>query len=57
LPALSLPFGFSPTGLPVGIQIIGQPGADLGVLQLAKHIESQHPVWREVPRLEQGSQP
>ncbi|BAN27312.1 probable amidase (plasmid) [Caballeronia insecticola] len=34
LPALSVPAGFSATGLPAGLQIIGPAQEDLGVLQL-----------------------
>ena len=40
LPAISLPAGFSPEGLPMGIQLIGKPGADFEVLQLAN-------AWQE----------
>ena len=32
LPAISVPSGFTPDGLPVGIQIVGRPRNDLGVL-------------------------
>jgi amidase len=39
LPAISVPCGFTPEGLPVGIQIVGRPGDDLGVLQLAYAFE------------------
>ena len=35
LPAISAPCGFSDGGLPVGLQIVGRPGADFSVLQLA----------------------
>ena len=35
LPAMSIPVGFSPQGLPMGLQIIGKPQADHAVLQLA----------------------
>lgn len=35
LPAMSVPAGFSPTGLPMGLQLIGAPRADRAVLQLA----------------------
>ena len=49
LPALSLPAGFSAQGLPVGLQIIGKPHADLAVLQLAKAFESLNPVWKQEP--------
>ena len=49
LPALSLPAGFTSRGLPVGLQIIGRPSADLAVLQLAKAFETINPVWRRAP--------
>ena len=35
LPAISLPCGFNAEGLPMGVQIIGKPQNDLGLLQLA----------------------
>jgi len=34
-PAISVPAGFTAEGLPVGVQIVGRRGDDLGVLQLA----------------------
>ncbi|OAI41172.1 amidase [bacterium SCGC AG-212-C10] len=34
-PAISVPCGFTPEGLPVGVQIVGRFGDELGVLQLA----------------------
>lgn len=40
LPALSVPAGFSRQGLPVGLQIVGRPLDDLGVLQLARAFEA-----------------
>jgi len=39
LPAISVPAGFTPAGLPVGIQIVGRAGDDLGVLALAQAFE------------------
>ena len=39
LPCISVPAGFSPTGLPMGIQLIGPPRADVAVLQLAHAYE------------------
>ena len=38
-PAISVPCGFTPAGLPVGLQIVGRPYDDLGVLQLAHAFE------------------
>ncbi len=36
LPSLSVPIGFGPGGLPMGMQIFGPAGGDLGVLQLGE---------------------
>ena len=38
-PAISVPAGFSPAGLPVGLQIVGRHRADWSVLQLAHAFE------------------
>ena len=38
-PAASVPCGFTPEGLPVGLQIVGRHHDDLGVLQLAYAFE------------------
>ena len=40
LPALNVPVGFSPEGLPMGMQLMGKPGADLAVLQLGKSYDA-----------------
>jgi amidase len=44
LPALAAPAGFSGSGLPAGIQILGRPQADWEVLQIgyAYDLQSQH---------------
>ena len=39
-PAISLPAGFTPDGLPVGIQIVGRYRDDLGALQMAHAFEA-----------------
>lgn len=39
LPALSLPVGFLPGGLPVGLQLIGRPRGEARLLQIARHLE------------------
>jgi len=45
LPAISVPCGFTPSGLPAGMQLIGAPGAEATVLQLAFAYE-QATEWR-----------
>jgi amidase len=51
LPSISVPVGFSPTGLPMGMQIIGPPRGDLAVLQLAHAYEqAAQDVLRVRPR-------
>jgi len=39
LPALSLPVGFTPSGMPVGLQLIGPPRGEARLLQVAHTIE------------------
>lgn len=38
-PAISVPAGFTPDGLPIGIQIVGPRGRDLDVLRIARAFE------------------
>ncbi|MCC0015090.1 MAG: amidase [Rhodobiaceae bacterium] len=44
LPALGMPAGFGPGGLPGGIQLFGRPGADAAILQLG-HAYHQATHW------------
>jgi aspartyl-tRNA(Asn)/glutamyl-tRNA(Gln) amidotransferase subunit A len=50
LPAVSVPCGFDGRGLPIGLQIVGKPGDDGAVLQLAYQYEqaagfsTRHPI-------------
>jgi amidase len=46
LPAVSVPCGFTPEGLPVGVQIVGRHRDDLGVLQLAHAFERATGFWK-----------
>jgi amidase len=39
LPAISVPAGFSPGGLPMGLQLIGKPRGEAALLQLAQAYE------------------
>jgi amidase len=49
LPAISVPCGFTPEGLPVGVQIVGRYQDDLGVLQLAHAFEEATGFWKSSP--------
>jgi amidase len=49
LPAISVPCGFTPDGLPVGVQIVGRHGDDFGVLQLSHAFESATETWKRRP--------
>ncbi|NOT56323.1 MAG: amidase [Deltaproteobacteria bacterium] len=49
LPAISVPCGFTPEGLPVGVQIVGRHHDDFGVLQLAHAFEQVTGFGRRRP--------
>jgi amidase len=49
LPAISVPCGFTPEGLPIGVQIVGRHQDELGVLQLAYAFEQATQFWRQQP--------
>jgi amidase len=49
LPAISVPCGFTPDGLPVGVQIVGRRHDDVGVLQLAHAFEQATGLWKRRP--------
>ena len=48
-PAMSVPAGFTPEGLPVGIQIVGRHRDDLGVLRLGYAFEQATQVGQRRP--------
>jgi aspartyl-tRNA(Asn)/glutamyl-tRNA(Gln) amidotransferase subunit A len=49
VPAISIPCGFTPSGLPVGLQLIGLHTAELLLLQIAHAFELAHPSSRRPP--------
>jgi amidase len=51
LPAISVPCGFTPEGLPVGIQIVGRHQDEFGVLQIAHAFEQATGVWKRHPAI------
>jgi Asp-tRNA(Asn)/Glu-tRNA(Gln) amidotransferase A subunit family amidase len=46
MPALSVPCGFSQSGLPLGLQLAGRPSEDALLLRLA-HAYQQATDWHE----------
>jgi len=48
-PAISLPMGFSPGGLPIGIQFTARPGNERVLLELAYQLEGEVRWWRKLP--------
>jgi aspartyl-tRNA(Asn)/glutamyl-tRNA(Gln) amidotransferase subunit A len=49
LPALSVPCGFTPEGLPIGLQLIGRPFDEAGLLRIAFALERELELYRRVP--------
>jgi len=51
LPGISLPCGFSKSGLPIGLQIIGQPFKEADLLAIARAYEQGHDWHTKHPTL------
>jgi amidase len=51
LPAISVPCGFTPEGLPIGLQIVGRQHRDLDVLKIAHAFEQATRFGRRRPRV------
>jgi len=49
-PAISVPGGVTPDGLPVGLQLVARPGADLLLLQVAHAFDGDGRVLRRAPK-------
>jgi amidase len=54
-PAISVPAGFTPEGLPVGIQIVGRHRDDMGILQMAHAFEQATQIGLRRPPILEAS--
>jgi amidase len=58
LPVASVPCGLDPEGLPVGLQVVGGPAGEEGVLALAAAVQALRPIGLpDPPRLAAGAAP
>ncbi|MEU9391144.1 amidase [Streptomyces sp. NPDC048324] len=48
-PAMSVPFGTLPSGAPTAVQLVGQPGSEAVLLEVARQLEELHPWQRTAP--------
>jgi aspartyl-tRNA(Asn)/glutamyl-tRNA(Gln) amidotransferase subunit A len=51
LPGVSLPCGFSTSGLPIGLQLLARPFEEALMLRIARTYEREHDFFREKPPL------
>jgi amidase len=42
-PAIAIPTGFDPNGLPIGVQLVGRPAGEETLFSLAAQLESAYP--------------
>ncbi|WP_316750588.1 amidase [Streptomyces herbicida] len=55
-PAMSVPFGTLPSGAPCAVQLVGRPGTEADLLELAGQLEELHP-WQRTAPLDQRTRP
>jgi amidase len=47
-PAMSVPAGRHPSGLPIGVQLVAAPGGEARLLAIAAQLETRNP-WPRTP--------
>ncbi|MEV8592522.1 amidase [Streptomyces sp. NPDC052012] len=52
-PAMSVPFGTLPSGAPCAVQLVGRPGSEGALLDLAEQLEQRRP-WQRIAPLEES---
>ncbi len=40
-PAIAIPAGLTPDGLPLGVQLVGRPGDEITIIALAAQVEAE----------------
>jgi len=51
LPAISVPSGFTESGLPIGLQVIGKAFGEAELFAIARAFEQAHDYWKQTPSL------
>ena len=51
LPGMSIPCGFTKSGLPIGMQIIGRPFDEVGIMAMANFFEKSHDFNTKAPNI------
>ena len=51
LPAISIPAGFTASGLPIGLQVIGKAFGEADMFAVANAFEQAHDYTRKTPNL------
>lgn len=51
LPAISVPSGFTSSGLPIGLQVIGKAFGEADMFAVAHAFEQAHDYYKHTPKL------
>jgi amidase len=50
-PSIAVPTGFTPNGLPIGVQLVGRPGDEATIIALAAQLEAAQPWSHKRPSI------